>query len=55
MGQMRNPYKLLSHKREGKTTLSRPRHGWEDNIRFDVREMGLQDVDYSQRVKDSVH
>jgi hypothetical protein len=52
---MRNPYKLLSHKREGKTTLSRPRHGWEDNIEMELREMRFEGVDYSQRVKDSVH
>jgi len=26
--------------------LRRPRHRWEDNIQMDVREMGLQGVDW---------
>jgi hypothetical protein len=28
-------------KPEGKRPLGRPRHGWEDGIRVDLREIGL--------------
>jgi hypothetical protein len=31
---------------EGKRPLGRPRHGWVDNIRMDVLEVGWGDVDW---------
>jgi hypothetical protein len=34
---MRNAYKLLDVKSEGKQQLERPGHRWEDNIRIDLR------------------
>jgi hypothetical protein len=37
---MRNAYKMLGGKFEGKGPLGRPRRRWEDNIRMDIREMG---------------
>jgi len=40
MGDMRNAYKSLVRKSEGKRPLRRPRHGWEDNIRMVLREIG---------------
>jgi hypothetical protein len=40
MGEMINSYKLLVRKLEGKRPLRRPRHGWENNIRMNVRDMG---------------
>jgi hypothetical protein len=39
MGEMRNAYKILVGKPEGKKQLGRPRRGWEDNIRMDLREV----------------
>jgi hypothetical protein len=45
MGEMRNAYKILVRKPEGKRPLRRPRDRWEDNIRMDVREVGWEDVD----------
>jgi hypothetical protein len=39
MGEMRNAYKILVRKHEGKRTLGRPRHRWEDNIRIWLRLM----------------
>jgi len=39
MGEMRNAYKILVGKPEGKTPLRRLRRKWEDNIRIDVREL----------------
>jgi hypothetical protein len=36
--EMRNTYKILLEKPEGKRLLGRHRHRWEDNIRMDLRE-----------------
>jgi hypothetical protein len=41
MRQMRNSYKILVGKSEGKTQLGRPRCRWEDNIRMALRQMGF--------------
>ena len=40
MEQFRNSYRVLVGKPEGKRTLERPRHEWEDNIKMDLREVG---------------
>jgi hypothetical protein len=42
MGQMRNAYKSLVRKPEGKRTLGTARHRWEQNIGMDLREVGWQ-------------
>jgi hypothetical protein len=36
---MRNAYKILVGKPEGKAPLGKPKRRWEDNIRLDVKEM----------------
>jgi hypothetical protein len=36
---MRNAYKILVGKPEGKKPLERPRPRWEDNIKMNLREM----------------
>jgi hypothetical protein len=41
MGEEREVYKVLVGKPEGKRPLGRPRRRWEDEIRMDVREIGL--------------
>jgi len=46
MGDMRNKYKILTGKPEGKRPLGKPSRRWEDNIRMDlwgksVRSCGL--------------
>jgi hypothetical protein len=38
MGEMRNAYKILFGKPEGKSPLGRPRSRWEDNIKVDISE-----------------
>jgi hypothetical protein len=40
-GEMRSAYKILIGKSEGKRLLGRPKRRWEDNIRMDLRECGL--------------
>jgi hypothetical protein len=46
MGEKRNACKILVRKPEGKTPLGRPRHGWVDNIKMDLREIGWDGVDW---------
>jgi hypothetical protein len=46
MGEMRNVYNTLVGKPEGKTSLRRPRHRWEDNIKINLMEIGLEGVDW---------
>jgi hypothetical protein len=41
---MRNAYRLLVGKPEGRRPLGRPRHRWLDNIRMDVLELRWGDV-----------
>jgi hypothetical protein len=36
MGEMRNAYKILIERPEGKRSLERPRRGLEDNINMDL-------------------
>jgi len=42
MGEMRNAYRVLDGKPEGKRPLGRSRCRWEDNIRIDLREIGRE-------------
>jgi hypothetical protein len=39
MGEMRNAHKIFVRKPEWRGPLGRPRCGWEDNIRMDLREI----------------
>jgi hypothetical protein len=45
MGQMRNGYKILVGKSEGKRALRKPRYRWECIIRMRFREIGWEAVD----------
>jgi hypothetical protein len=46
MGEWRNVYRLLVGKPEGKKPLGKPRRRWRDNIKIDLLEIGLNDVDW---------
>ena len=37
----RNAFKILTGKRRGNRPLGRPRRRWEDNIRMDIKEIGI--------------
>jgi hypothetical protein len=52
MGKMRNAYKVLGWKTEGKRTQRRPRHTLEDNIRMDLSEIGCEVVDWMYLAQD---
>jgi hypothetical protein len=52
MGEIKNAYKILVGKPEGKSLLRRPRRRWENNIRMDLREIGWEGVDWIHLVYD---
>jgi hypothetical protein len=43
---VRNAYKILVTKPEGKKPYGRPKHRWENSIRMDLREIGWEGVDW---------
>jgi hypothetical protein len=48
MGDERKMYRVFVGKPEGKRTLGRQRHRWEDGIRMDLRKTGWGSVDWIQ-------
>jgi hypothetical protein len=48
---MRNAYAILAGKTE-KRQLGRPRRRWEDNTRMDLREIGLEGVNWIHLAQD---
>jgi hypothetical protein len=46
MGANMNGYRALVGKPEGKRTLEKHRHKWEDNIKMNLREMGWGCMDW---------
>jgi hypothetical protein len=46
MGEKRNVYRLLVEKPEGKRPLGRPMRTWINNIKIDILERVLGDVDW---------
>jgi hypothetical protein len=44
-GGKRNAYRILVGKPEGRKPLGRPRRGWVDNIKMDLREIGWDWMD----------
>jgi hypothetical protein len=45
MGWIRNAYRILDEKSEGKRSLGRPRHRCEDNIKIYIKGSGYEVVD----------
>ena len=41
MEEGRSAFKILTGKPTGKRPLGRPRRGWEDNVRMDLEEIGI--------------
>jgi hypothetical protein len=46
MGEKRNACRILVVKPEGNRPLGRPRSGWLDNIKMDLREIGWDGMDW---------
>jgi transposase len=47
-------YSVLVGRPEGKRPLGRPRRRWEDNIKMDLREIGIDGAKWNQLVQDRV-
>jgi hypothetical protein len=54
MGEGRGVYRVLVGRSEGKRPLGRPRHRWEDNIKMDLREIGIDGANWIQLAQDRV-
>jgi hypothetical protein len=49
---MRNSYKILVGKHEGKRSLGRYRSRWENNIKINLWEIGWEGVDWIDLAQD---
>jgi hypothetical protein len=54
MGEGRSFYRVLVGRSEGKRPLGRPRHSWEDNIKLDLRKIGMDGANWIQLAQDRV-
>jgi hypothetical protein len=54
MGEGRGVYRVLVGKSECKRPLGRPRRRWEDNIKMDLREIGIDGANWIRLAHDSV-
>jgi hypothetical protein len=48
MGEGRGVYRILVGMPEGRRPLGRPRRRWEDNIKLDLREIGIGGTNWIQ-------
>ena len=49
---MRDVFRVLVGKHEGKTPLGRSRRRWEDNVKMDLQEVGRGDMDWIELAQD---
>jgi hypothetical protein len=54
MGEGRGVYKVLVGRPESKRPLERPRTMWEDNIKMNLREIGIDGTNWIQLAQDRV-
>jgi hypothetical protein len=54
MGEGRGVYSVLVGRPEGKRPLGRPRRRWEDNIKLDLREIGIDELNWIRLAQDRV-
>jgi hypothetical protein len=54
MGEGRGVYRVLVGRPEGKRPLGRPRRRWEDNIKMDLREIGIDGANWIRLAQDRV-
>jgi hypothetical protein len=52
MGEGKGVYKVLVGRPEGKRPLGRPRRRWEDNIKMDLREIGIDRANWIRLAQD---
>jgi hypothetical protein len=54
-GRGRNIYRVLVGEPKGKRPLERAMCRWEDNIKMDLREVGIRGVNWMRLAQDKVH
>jgi hypothetical protein len=54
MGDGRGVYGVLAGRSKGKRPLGRPSHRWENNIKMDLRETGINGANWIQLAQVSV-
>jgi hypothetical protein len=54
MWEGRDVYSVLVGRPEGKRPLGRPRHRWDDNIKLDFRDIGINGANWIQLAQDRV-
>jgi hypothetical protein len=54
MGEVRGVYRVFVGRPGGKRPLGRPRRRWEDNIKMDLREIGIDGANWIQLAEDRV-
>ena len=52
MEEGRSALKILKGKPKGMRPLGRPRHRWEDNIRMDLKEIGINTRNWVDSAQD---
>jgi hypothetical protein len=53
-GEGRGVYRVFIWRPEGKRPPGRPRHRWEDNIKMDLRETGIDEANWIRLPQDRV-
>jgi hypothetical protein len=54
MGEGRGVYRVLGGRPEGKRPMGRRRRRWEDKIKMDLREIGIDGANWIQLAQDRV-
>jgi len=54
MEEGRSSFKMLTGTPTGKRSLGRPRRRWEDNIRIDLKEMGINTRNWVDSAQDRI-
>jgi hypothetical protein len=54
MSERRGVYRVLVGRPEGKRPLGRPRRRWEDDIKMDLREIGIDGANWIRLAQDRV-
>jgi hypothetical protein len=52
MGEIRDVYRVLVGKPDGKRSLERLRHRWEDNVKMNLQEVGCGGMDWIHLAQD---
>jgi hypothetical protein len=55
MGEGRGVYRILVGRPKGKRPPGRPRGRWEDNIKMNLKEIGIDGANWIQLAQDRVH